>query len=154
MRLHLVLIGPPGSGKGTQALRIAERYGIPHISTGDILRAAVRAGSDLGRQVEATLSNGGLVSDVLMTDLVRDRLDQPDVEAGFILDGFPRTIVQAEALEQMLNGNSPVVAVIAVADQEIVRRLGRRRVCASCAITQSVSGTDQSHTEPCPYCGG
>src|SRR5262245_38062192 len=154
MRLHLVLIGPPGCGKGTQALRIAERYGIPHISTGDILRAAVRAGSELGRQVESTLASGGLVSDALMTDLVRDRLRQPDVSDGFILDGFARTIVQAEALEQMLSGVSPAVALVSVADEEIVQRLGRRRVCASCAITQSVSGTDQTHADPCPYCGG
>ena len=101
-RLTLVLIGPPGSGKGTQAVRLAERYGIPHISTGDILRAAVRAGSPLGQQVAATLASGGLVSDSLMTDLVRERLARPDAGPGFVLDGFPRTVVQAQALDDML----------------------------------------------------
>jgi dephospho-CoA kinase len=155
-RLALVLIGPPGSGKGTQAVRLAERYNIPHISTGDILRAAVRAGSPLGRQVAETLASGGLVGDEVMTDLVRERLAHPDARQGFILDGFPRTVVQAQALDDMLEPSSPtfgappvaaslrassclIVVLVAVADEAIVRRLSRRRVCASCAITQSVS---------------
>ena len=103
MRLTLVLIGPPGSGKGTQAVRLAERYSIPHISTGEILRGAVRAGSPLGQQVAETLASGGLVSDGLMTDLVRERLAQPDARPGFVLDGFPRTVVQAHALDDMLH---------------------------------------------------
>ena len=160
MRLTLVLIGPPGSGKGTQAVRLAERYGIPHISTGDILRAAVRAGSPLGQQVAATLASGGLVSDELMTDLVRERLAQPDTRPGFVLDGFPRTVVQAQALDDMLAPSAPasdpslIVVLVAVADEAIVRRLSRRRVCASCGITQSVSEDSEPHADPCPYCGG
>src|SRR5688572_15659578 len=89
--VNVVLIGPPGCGKGTQAVRLAERYGIPHISTGEILRGAVRAGSELGRQVADILVKGSLVSDDLMTDLVRERLAQPDIARGFVLDGFPRT---------------------------------------------------------------
>jgi adenylate kinase len=158
-RPFVVLIGPPGSGKGTQAVRLAERYGIPHISTGDILRAAVRAGSPLGQQVAATLASGGLVSDSLMTDLVRERLARPDARAGFVLDGFPRTVVQARALDEMLAAPSPappplIVVLVAVADEAIVRRLSRRRVCASCAITQSVSEDSEPLSEPCPYCGG
>src|SRR5581483_2556045 len=110
-QVNIVLIGPPGSGKGTQAARITERFGVPAISTGDILRAAVKAGTPLGKQVQSTLAAGGLVSDGMMIDLVRDRLAQPDTKAGFILDGFPRTIGQAQALDAML-GNRPLVAIV------------------------------------------
>ena len=168
MRLNLVLIGPPGSGKGTQAIRLAERYKIPHISTGDILRAAVRAGSALGQKVSATMASGGLVSDELITDLVRERLAAADAHTGFILDGYPRTVVQAEALGEMLAGAPMLAILIAVESEEIVRRLGLRRVCGSCGITQSVSGPrpepvegpasghaeGEAHIDPCPYCGG
>jgi adenylate kinase len=153
MRLNLVLIGPPGSGKGTQAVRLAEHYAIPHISTGDILRAAVKAGTELGRTVADTLASGGLVGDDLMTELVRSRLAQPDVARGFILDGFPRTVGQAEALDGMLT-KPLVIAVIAAADEEIVKRLGKRRVCGSCGITQSVDADTEEQIDPCPYCGG
>jgi adenylate kinase len=152
--MNLVLIGPPGSGKGTQALRLAERYAVPHISTGDILRAAVRARSRLGLQVAATLASGALVGDTLMTNLVRERLGKRDAAAGFVLDGFPRTVVQARALDHMPAGPALVVALIAVADEEIVRRLGSRRVCDQCRITQSVSDATGHEAEPCPYCGG
>ena len=152
MRVNLVLIGPPGSGKGTQAVRLARRFGISHISTGEILREAVRTDSPLGRQVAATLATGALVSDALMIDLVRERLAQPDTATGFILDGFPRTVVQAELLDEIPQAQPLIVALIAVTNDEIVRRLGRRRVCDACHITQSV--TDDLHTDPCPYCGG
>jgi adenylate kinase len=153
MRLNLVLIGPPGSGKGTQAVRIAEKYAIPHISTGDTLRAAVRAGTPLGRQVADTLAAGGLVGDDLMTGLVRERLAARDIANGFVLDGFPRTIAQAEALDAMV-GIPLVVALIDAAHEEIVRRLGKRRVCGSCGITQAVSADTEEQIDPCPYCGG
>ncbi|HXW05115.1 MAG TPA: adenylate kinase [Vicinamibacterales bacterium] len=154
VRVSLVIIGPPGSGKGTQAQRLAERYGIPHISTGAILRAAVREGTALGRQVEETLTRGGLVSDALMTDLVRDRLAQPDARRGFVLDGYPRTAAQAVALDSMLASAPPIVALIAVDDGEIARRLGLRRVCEACGITQSATDVSAEEGEPCPYCGG
>jgi len=153
MRLNLVLIGPPGSGKGTQAARIAEQYAIPHISTGDILRAAVRAGTALGRRVADTLASGGLVGDDLMTDLVRVRLSEPDVVPGFVLDGFPRTVVQAEALDGMV-ASPLIIALIEAADEEIIKRLGKRRVCTSCGITQSVTADTDEQMDPCPYCGG
>jgi adenylate kinase len=154
-RLAVVLIGPPGSGKGTQAVRLSERYGVPHISTGDILRAAVRDGTPLGQKVAATLASGGLVSDDLMTDLVRDRLARPDTEPGFILDGFPRTEVQARALDGMLGEDTPLtVVLVAAADEAIVQRLSRRRICKACSLTQSVSNDLDPATEPCPYCGG
>lgn len=151
--LNIVLIGPPGSGKGTQAVRIAERYRIPHVSTGDILRAAVKAGTALGRQVASTLASGGLVSDDLMTDLVRGRLSQPDVAPGVLLDGFPRTAGQARALDDILAGAPLLAVLIAAADAAIVQRLGTRRVCEACAITQSVSDVEATD-EACPYCGG
>ena len=153
-QVNVVLIGPPGCGKGTQATRIAGRYAIPHISTGDILRAAVREGSPLGRAVEATLAQGGLVGDDLMTDLVCDRLGRPDARTGFILDGFPRTLGQAQALDALPCGRSLIVLLFAVADNEILRRLGTRRVCATCRLTQSVSSDADGRPDSCPYCGG
>jgi adenylate kinase len=163
--LNVVLVGPPGSGKGTQAGRLAAKYGIPHISTGDILRASVRAGTPLGQEVAATLASGALVSDGLMTDLVRERLTHPDARAGFVLDGFPRTVVQARALDEMLPAErssalSPLsppflmVLLVDVADEAIDGRLSRRRLCASCGITQAVSEATDPQADPCPYCGG
>ena len=151
--VNIVLIGPPGCGKGTQAVRLAERYEIPHISTGEILRAAVRAGTPLGRDVAATLASGSLVGDEMMTALVRERLAQPDVARGSVLDGFPRTVVQARALDEM-TGAHTIVVLIEVPDAEIVRRMGTRRVCDACRLTQSVSDAFHPDSEPCPYCGG
>jgi adenylate kinase len=154
MPVHLVLIGPPGSGKGTQAIRLAKRYAIPHISTGDLLREAVRSGSPLGREVGALIASGKLVGDRLITDLVRERLTQPDARPGWLLDGFPRTVVQAQALDELMGPGRLIVALIQVSDDEIVRRLGSRRVCTSCRLTQSVSELVNSQAETCPYCGG
>jgi adenylate kinase len=151
--VNIVLIGPPGCGKGTQAVRLAERYDIPHISTGEILLAAVRAGTPLGREVAATLASGSLVGDEMMTDLVRDRLAQPDVAGGFVLDGFPRTVNQAHVLDDIV-GAKTIVVLIEVPDAEIVRRMGTRRVCDACRLTQSVSDAFHPDSEPCPYCGG
>jgi adenylate kinase len=99
--LNVLLLGPQGAGKGTQAKRISAEYGIPHIASGEILRAEMDAGTDLGKRVKETIERGDLVSDDLMIELIRNRLEQPDSEAGFVLDGFPRTIVQAEALDSM-----------------------------------------------------
>ena len=154
MAVNLVLIGPPGGGKGTQATRLTRRFAIPHISTGDILRQAVRDGSPLGREVGAIIARGELVSDALISDLVRDRLSKADASAGFILDGYPRTIAQAEFLDGVLQGAMLIVALISVPDEAIVQRLSSRRVCESCRLTQSVSDPHDSHAESCPYCGG
>lgn len=151
MPLNLVLIGPPGSGKGTQAARIARRYRVPHISTGDILRQAVRDDTPLGREVAATIAGGGLVSDQVMSTLVQARLERPDAARGFLLDGFPRTLEQARFLDTVRPDLS--VIHIDVPDDEIMRRLSTRRVCRSCGLTQSVS-VDEAVTEGCPYCGG
>jgi adenylate kinase len=149
-----VLLGPPGSGKGTQATRIAGHLSIPHISTGDILRGAVKAGTPLGRQVAGIMSSGGLVGDGLITDLVRERLAQADTSGGFVLDGYPRTAPQAEALDTMRPADSFVVVLIQVPDDAIVKRMSSRRVCDSCGLTQSVSAESGGDAEQCPYCGG
>lgn len=125
--MRLILLGPPGAGKGTQAQYICDAYGIPQISTGDMLRAAVKAGTPMGRQVKKVMDSGALVSDDIIIALVQERIQQPDAANGFLLDGFPRTIVQAQALIDAgvaLDG----VLEIAVAPEEIVKRLSGRRV--------------------------
>jgi len=152
MRVNLVLIGPPGGGKGTQANRLTRRYGIPHISTGDMLRQAVREGSPLGQQVGGLISRGSLVSDELITALVQERLARGDTAGGFILDGYPRTEAQAHALDGIVSGAPLVIALIDVPHEAIVRRLSSRRICESCSLTQSVS--EDAQAETCPYCGG
>jgi len=147
-----MMMGPPGSGKGTQSVRIAERYSVPHISTGDALRAAVKAATPLGQLVAETLAAGGLVSDGLITDLVRERLLAADAAKGCILDGFPRTAAQAAALDTMVDPAAPIVVHLVASDEDIIRRLASRRICDACAITQSVQ--DEEDRDGCPYCGG
>ena len=133
-------------------MRIAERLSIPHISTGDILRAAVKAQSPLGLQVAGIMAAGGLVGDGLITDLVRDRLKAADTARGFILDGFPRTASQAEALDTMRPPESFLVVLIDVPAEEIVKRMSSRRVCDACAISQTADA--EAERQGCPYCGG
>jgi adenylate kinase len=150
---RIILIGPPGSGKGTQASRIVARYGIPMISTGDILRAAVKAGSPLGLQVQKVLSAGLLVDDGLMIDLVRDRLAQPDTAQGFVLDGFPRTLVQARALDAMLPETAVQAVVLDVPEAELERRLTSRRICTKCKTLYTSQSLYGSEEELCSRCG-
>lgn len=125
--MRLILLGPPGAGKGTQANFIKEKFGIPQISTGDMLRAAVKAGSPLGLKVKGVMDSGGLVSDDIIIDLIRERIVQPDCARGFLFDGFPRTIPQAEALRDA-GVTIDHVLEIAVDDEEIVSRMSGRRV--------------------------
>ncbi|MEY2777388.1 MAG: hypothetical protein RLY30_1486 [Pseudomonadota bacterium] len=125
--MRIILLGPPGAGKGTQATFIKEKFGIPQISTGDMLRAAVRAGTPLGLEAKKVMDSGGLVSDEIIINLVRERLKEPDCAAGYLFDGFPRTIPQAEAMKQ---AQVPigVVLEIQVPDQDIIDRMSGRRV--------------------------
>ena len=125
--MRIILLGAPGAGKGTQAQYITQQYGIPQISTGDMLRAAVKAQTELGQQVERVMASGGLVTDEIIIALVKDRITQDDCQGGFLFDGFPRTIPQAEAM-QSAGVNINVVLEIAVSDDEIVKRLSGRRV--------------------------
>jgi adenylate kinase len=124
MARNVLIMGPPGSGKGTQAARIAERQGLAHISTGDMLRAAIAAGTELGEKVKEILDRGDLVPDDLMLELVKDRLEQPDTANGFLLEGFPRTVTQAEALLESLEGDRALdgVLLMVVPEEELVRR--------------------------------
>jgi adenylate kinase len=127
--LNVLLLGPQGAGKGTQAKRISEEYGIPHIASGEILRAEMDAGTELGRLVKDVYDRGDLVSDVLMIELIRQRLERPDTESGFILDGFPRTTAQAEALDAMFSDierNLSVAFALQIPDEVAFERLRRR----------------------------
>ncbi|TML96161.1 MAG: adenylate kinase [Actinobacteria bacterium] len=127
--LNVLLLGPQGAGKGTQAKRISEEYGIPHIASGEILRAEMSANTDLGRRVKEVYDRGDLVSDDLMIELIRNRLEQPDTESGFVLDGFPRTTVQAEALDSMfadIGRNFSVAFALQIPDEVAFERLRRR----------------------------
>lgn len=124
--MNLVFLGPPGAGKGTMAVRVAEHFGIPHISTGDIFRANIKGETELGKKVKAILDAGNLVPDELTIDLVKDRLEKPDARNGYILDGFPRTIPQADALATFSSVSKALNFVLA--DEEVVKRLSGRRV--------------------------
>jgi adenylate kinase len=153
--MNLVVMGPPGAGKGTQAERFAQDHGIPKISTGDILREAVHDDSPLGRQVSALMSSGQLVGDDLIVDIVKERLSKPDTERGFVLDGFPRTVAQADALDELLAGRGPLIVVeIQVPDEELVRRVRSRRICANCGRMASAFAEDPSPVARCETCGG
>ena len=136
--MRLILLGAPGAGKGTQATFLTEHFGIPQISTGDMLRAAIKAGTSLGKQVDQVLKSGALVSDDLIIQLVNDRIQQPDCAKGFLLDGFPRTIPQAEALRKA-NVNIDAVVEVDVADEEVIARLSGRRVHTASGRTYHIT---------------
>ncbi len=152
--MRVILLGPPGAGKGTQAAYICERFGIPQISTGDMLRAAVAAGSELGRKAKAAMDSGGLVSDEIIIGLVKERIQAPDCAGGFLFDGFPRTVPQAEAMREAGVGIDAVVEIV-VPDDEIVRRMSGRRVHLASGRTYhvvfnppKVEGRDDATGEP------
>ena len=154
----LIFLGPPGAGKGTQADRFATARAIPKISTGDILREAVAGGTPLGLRAKAVMERGELVSDDIMIGIVRDRLARADVAGGFILDGFPRTVAQAEALDGIMAGRPPLIVVdIQVSEAELVRRLTNRLICAGCGANAPeglIAGTPAARDARCARCGG
>ena len=145
--MRIVLMGAPGSGKGTQAQRLVKQFGIPQISTGDILRQHRKDGTELGKRADAIMAKGLLVDDATMLDIIRDRVAQPDAQNGFILDGFPRTQTQAEGLTKLMNDlGTPLDAVVLfdVSDAELVRRISGRRTCSLCNKVFNI------HTAPPP----
>jgi adenylate kinase len=153
--LNVIMLGPPGAGKGTQAEVFAREFGLPKISTGDILREEMQSGSELGRAVKAVMNRGELVGDQLIIGIVRERLARPDAEPGFVLDGFPRTVAQAEALDGLMGERDPLIIVeMQVADEEIVRRVKSRRVCSVCGASVSAFGGKPLAVKRCQHCGG
>lgn len=149
--LNLIVLGAPGAGKGTQAERFAGVRRIPKISTGDILREAVQAGTEIGRRAKAIMDRGELVNDEVMIGIVKERIDRPDAAGGFVLDGFPRTPSQAEALDAIMRGRASLIVVdIDVPEAELVRRLSGRLVCAGCGAN---AATDEEFAR-CGRCGG
>lgn len=155
--MHFILFGAPGAGKGSQAVRLCKKFGIPQISTGDILRNAIKEKSELGLQVEKILERGELAPDALILKLIGNRLQQPDAKKGFILDGFPRTIPQAEGLTKLLNKlNITDIHVIKlkVEDDVICERLGKRRICESCGKDYNLASAPPPASGKCEKCGG
>jgi adenylate kinase len=151
MALNLLMIGPPGAGKGTQAERVARTRGIPKISTGDILREAVQAGTEIGLRAKAIMDRGELVNDEVMIGIVHERLDRDDAAGGFVLDGFPRTVAQASALDTIMSARDPLIVIdIVVPEAELVRRLATRMICENCAADAPVG----DGTATCTRCGG
>ncbi|BCJ92795.1 adenylate kinase [Anaerocolumna cellulosilytica] len=154
--MKIIMLGAPGAGKGTQAKRIAEKYGIPHISTGDIFRANIKSGTELGRKAKAYMDQGLLVPDEIVVDIVVDRLKQSDCANGYILDGFPRTIPQAEALDNALKIIEEKVDFainVEVPDSYIVERMSGRRACLNCGATYHVVNIPTKVDGICDVCG-
>jgi adenylate kinase len=150
------MLGAPGAGKGTQAKKIAEKYHIPHISTGDIFRANIKEGTELGKKAKTFMDQGLLVPDELVVDLVVDRVKQDDCENGYVLDGFPRTIPQAEALDKALNDISEKVDYainIEVPDSNIISRMSGRRACLKCGATYHIKNIPTKVEGICDVCG-
>ena len=154
--MNLILLGPPGAGKGTQAAKIVEKYNIPHISTGDIFRANIKEGTELGKKAQEYMNKGELVPDELVVDLVVDRVQQDDCKNGYVLDGFPRTIPQAEALDKALAefGDKIDYAIdVNVPDENIVKRMGGRRACVGCGATYHLVYAPTKTEGICDVCG-
>jgi len=156
-QFNLILLGPPGAGKGTQASRIAADYAVPHVSTGDILRSALKNQTPMGLEAKKYMDAGELVPDSVVIGIVKDRLQEPDTAKGFLMDGFPRTIPQAQALDVVLDELDRAVTktlVILVDEEELVRRLTGRRICRSCQTPFHVMFNPPKTEGVCDKCGG
>jgi adenylate kinase len=153
--VKVIIIGPAGSGKGTQAKRLSAALGVPHISTGDILREAVAEGTELGKQAAPIMAAGQLVSDDLMIGIIRDRLAKPDAAGGYILDGFPRTLQQAEKLDGIIGNDAGDLRVVQllVPDEAIVQRIAARRSCGSCGAIYHLISSPPANADVCDRCG-
>ncbi len=155
--LRAVLLGPPGAGKGTQAAKVIEKYNVPHISTGDIFRANIKEGTELGKKAKGYMDEGKLVPDELVVNLVTDRLQKDDCKEGFLLDGFPRTIFQAEQLDKFLSDNGQKLDIVLnfkVRKDVLVERIAGRRVCKSCGASFHVVNVPPKKEGICDACGG
>jgi adenylate kinase len=155
--MRIVLLGAPGSGKGTQSQRLVQRFGIPQISTGDLLRSAVARGTELGLKAKSVMAAGKLVDDAIVLGMIRERLAEPDVARGFILDGFPRNIAQAEALDVLLKQlGKPLTAVVQmeVPNAELTRRIAGRRSCQNCGRVYNIYSMPVGAAMVCPNCPG
>lgn len=153
--MNLILLGPPGAGKGTQATRIVEKYKVPHISTGDIFRENIKNNTPLGQKAQEYMNKGELVPDQLVVDIALDRLGKDDCKNGFLLDGFPRTVFQADALDKFLRDKGKgidLVINIEVEDKMLIERLDARRVCPTCAATYNVIGMPPKKEGICDKC--
>jgi adenylate kinase len=150
--MNLIFLGAPGAGKGTLASLLSKDYGIPQISTGDLFRAAVKDGSELGRKVKGIMEKGELVPDSLTVELVKERLGKPDAQQGYILDGFPRTVAQADALAEFQKIDAAIN--FKISDQLVIRRLSGRRVCRSCGAIYHIDNMPPKKEGVCDACGG
>lgn len=155
--MKIIMLGAPGAGKGTQAKKIAAKYEIPHISTGDIFRANIKNGTELGKKAKTYMDQGLLVPDELVVDLVKDRLQQDDCKNGFLLDGFPRTIFQAEKLDEFLSESNlkmDIVINLKVEKEALIKRLTGRRVCKDCGASYHIVNIPPKKEGVCDICGG
>ena len=155
--MRLILLGPPGAGKGTQAVKLVEKHGIPQISTGDILRAAVKGGTDLGKEAQTYMNKGELVPDSIVVGIIRERLQEDDCSKGYILDGFPRTVPQADELKKALGEMGQIIdsdVSIVVADAELIKRLTGRRTCKECGAGFHIMYKKPKQDGVCDTCSG
>ncbi|HQP91482.1 MAG TPA: adenylate kinase [Candidatus Omnitrophota bacterium] len=150
--MKLILFGPPGAGKGTQAKSLTETFKLPHISTGDILRSEVKNDTELGKEAKGYMNSGKLVPDTLVTEMVKKRLQQPDVKKGFILDGFPRTEAQAKALDAMLDGGIDKAVYLSTSEKTVIQRLTGRRVCPKCGTNYHLTNMPPKKDMLCDQC--
>lgn len=154
--MKIIMLGAPGAGKGTQAIMIAEKYGIPHVSTGDIFRANIKNGTELGREAKKYMDQGLLVPDELTVKILLDRVAKEDCQKGYVLDGFPRTIPQAQVLDKALTEMEDAIDVavnVDVPDENIIRRMSGRRACLSCGATYHIEHVPPKTEGICDHCG-